>query len=114
PEITPDQFHDELRRLSGAPPDLWNDASLFGPLEADARLYRGYIYTEDAPLPCPIRAYGGADDPNLGREHLEPWARETTASFALRLFPGGHFYLQQNPDEFRKILNQDLKDAEIR
>jgi surfactin synthase thioesterase subunit len=114
PEITQDQFREELRRLSGAPPDLWNDPTIFGPLEADARLYRGYVYTDDAPLPCPIRAYGGADDPSLGREHLEPWACETTASFALRMLPGGHFYLQQNPDEFRRNLKRDLNQTEKR
>jgi len=114
PEITPEQFREELRRLSGAPPDLWDEPGLFGPLEADAKLYRGYVYTEDAPLPCPIRVYSGADDPSLGREHLEPWARETTASFGLHLFPGGHFYFQSTQAEFRDSLNQDLKDTQKR
>ena len=114
PEITPERFRDELRRLSGVPPDLWNDPALFGPLEADTRLYRAHVYTDDAPLACPIRAYGGADDPSLGREHLEPWERETTASFVLRMFPGGHFYLQQNQDKFRQLLIQDLSAMEKR
>ena len=47
-------------------------------LEADAALYRNYIYAEDLPLPLPVRAYGGADDPNVRREHLEGWAEQTT------------------------------------
>jgi surfactin synthase thioesterase subunit len=26
-------------------------------------------------------------------EDLEPWRQETTAGFGVRVFPGGHFYL---------------------
>jgi hypothetical protein len=48
-------------------------------LREDAAIYRNYIYTEEPPLDCPIRAYGGAEDPNVRREHLEGWAVETTA-----------------------------------
>ena len=36
-------------------------------LEADAALYRNYVYTEGEPFAFPIRAYGGADDPNVQR-----------------------------------------------
>jgi medium-chain acyl-[acyl-carrier-protein] hydrolase len=78
-------------------------------LQADASLYRNYVYTADAPLPFPIRAYSGAADPNIRREHLEPWADETTSSFALRLFPGGHFYLRGCPAEFAAALREDLE-----
>jgi medium-chain acyl-[acyl-carrier-protein] hydrolase len=62
-------------------------------LKADAALYRNYIYTEEPALGCPIRAYGGQDDPNIRLEHLEAWREQTTGSFAVRQFPGGHFYL---------------------
>ena len=40
------------------------------------------------------------------REHLEAWAEQTTASFAMRVFPGGHFYLQTVRDEFLAALAQ--------
>ena len=33
----------------------------------------------------------------MRREHLEAWAEQTTASFAVRLFPGGHFYIAAEP-----------------
>jgi len=56
-------------------------------LREDAAIYRNYIYAEEPPLDCPIRAYGGAEDPNVHRQHLEGWAAETTASFAVRYFP---------------------------
>jgi medium-chain acyl-[acyl-carrier-protein] hydrolase len=77
-------------------------------LRADTTLYRHYVYAEDAPLDCPIRAYGGTEDPNIAPHHLEAWREQTTASFAVRLFPGGHFYLRDSADAFRLALEADL------
>ena len=105
-------FVEELRRLEGIPAEVLLDAALMRgilpALEADATLYRHYIYAEDAPLPMPVRAYGGADDPNVRREHLDGWAEQTTASFAVRVFPGGHFYLNTAREAFLAALEKDL------
>ncbi len=106
------QLLDELRRLQGIPADVLDDPALMRAilpaLKADAKLYRNYVYAAEAPLPCPIRAYGGAADPNIRPEHLEAWAEQTTASFRMRLFPGGHFYLNECPAEVRAALQEDL------
>ena len=108
PAPSREAFLEELRRLQGIPPEVLCDPALMRAilpaLEADATLYRNYVYAEDAPLPCPIRAYGGADDPNVRREHLEAWAEQTTASFAVRVFPGGHFYLTKARGAFLRAL----------
>jgi surfactin synthase thioesterase subunit len=77
-------------------------------LRADTTLYRHYVYAEDAPLDCPIRTYSGMEDPNLAQHHLEGWREQTTASFAVRLFPGGHFYLRESAHAFRLALEADL------
>jgi surfactin synthase thioesterase subunit/glycosyltransferase involved in cell wall biosynthesis len=110
-----EQFLEELQRLEGIPAELIDDAALMRAilpaLRADASLYRKYAYTEDAPLDCAIRAYGGAGDSNVRREHLEAWAEQTTASFALRLFPGGHFYMQSRKVEFLAALAADLEQG---
>jgi medium-chain acyl-[acyl-carrier-protein] hydrolase len=66
------------------------------------------VYAEEPPLACPIRAYGGAEDPNIRPPHLEAWAAETTAGFAARILPGGHFYLLSHRDEFLAALAADL------
>jgi surfactin synthase thioesterase subunit len=112
PPPTEDQLLAELRRLEGIPADVLDDPGLMRAilpaLAADAALYRNYVYAEDAPLACPIRAYGGCDDPNVHREHLEAWAAQTTASFAIRLFPGGHFYLHACRAEVLAGLDEDL------
>jgi len=115
PAPPPDErrFIEELRRLEGFPREALDDPAVFGAvlpaLEADAALYRNYVYAEDAPLEVPIRAYGGADDPNVRPEHLAAWAEQTRASFAARLFPGGHFYLRSSQAEILAALAADLE-----
>jgi surfactin synthase thioesterase subunit/glycosyltransferase involved in cell wall biosynthesis len=94
-------FLEELRRLQSVESATLDSPeflhTLLPALEADSTLYRNYIYSEGAPLDLPIRAYGGVEDPNIRRDHLDGWGEQTTQSFALRLFPGGHFYLSALP-----------------
>jgi hypothetical protein len=47
-----------------------------------------------SPLSCPISAFGGADDPQTSQASLEGWRVETTGTFEICIFPGGHFYLE--------------------
>jgi medium-chain acyl-[acyl-carrier-protein] hydrolase len=112
PAPSREAFLEELRRLQGIPAEVLDDPALMRAilpaLEADAAMYRNYTYAEDPPLPIPLRAYGGADDPNVRREHLDGWAEQTAASFAVRIFPGGHFYLTSATELFRRALEQDL------
>jgi surfactin synthase thioesterase subunit/glycosyltransferase involved in cell wall biosynthesis len=112
PEPGEAEFVDALRRLQGTPREVLDNPNLMQlilpALREDAAIYRNYIYAEEPPLDCPIRAYGGSDDPNVSPAHLEAWALETTAAFAVRLFPGGHFYLQTHRAEFLAALALDL------
>jgi surfactin synthase thioesterase subunit/glycosyltransferase involved in cell wall biosynthesis len=101
-------FLEELRRLEGVPPDLFERPEalkiLMPALKADARLYRRYVYHPGQPLDVPIFAcYGGAD-PNVREEHIVRWGEQTTADFERREFEGGHFYLQSHRREFLETL----------
>jgi surfactin synthase thioesterase subunit/glycosyltransferase involved in cell wall biosynthesis len=105
------EFLEELRRLEGIPAELLNDVaamrSILPALRSDAALYRNYIYAEGPPLDVPIRAYGGIADPRISREQLHAWSEQSTASFAVRLFPGGHFYLNDSAPVLAAI-HEDL------
>jgi len=113
PDPADEELLDDLRRLSGTPAAFMEDSAalnaLLPALRADTRLYRHYVYRPEPPLDCPMRAYGGFEDANITREHLEAWAAETTASFAVRRFPGGHFYLQTCRAEVLAALAEDLQ-----
>jgi medium-chain acyl-[acyl-carrier-protein] hydrolase len=113
PAPSREDFLRELRRLQGIPAEVLDDPAMLRAilpaLEADATLYRNYSYTDEPPFEFPIRAYGGAADPNIRREHLEAWREQTTNSFAVREFPGGHFYLNTAREMFLSTLAEDLQ-----
>jgi surfactin synthase thioesterase subunit len=112
----PEPSDEELLRQAGLPDNRSIRHAILPALRADTSLYRHYSYAEDAPLPFPIRAYGGSEDPHIAREHLEAWREQTAspeqtaAGFAVRLFPGGHFYLRTAEPEFLNALHEDLHE----
>ncbi|MEO8369399.1 MAG: alpha/beta fold hydrolase [Candidatus Solibacter sp.] len=116
PPPTRESLIQELRRLGSMPPEVLDDPallrSILPALEADVVLYRNYIYREDAPLAIPIRAYGGLADANITRTHLDAWAEQTTETFAVRIFPGGHFYLTAEVEALTQSLKSDLPNVE--
>jgi len=113
PDPSDAELLDELRQIGG-PDREWLDVSSIAPavlpaLRADTSLYRHYVYQEDEPLDCPIRAYGGLADGRVTAEHLRGWSAETRAPFALRQFTGGHFYLQPLSEGLRDAIEEDLR-----
>lgn len=61
-------------------------------LRADFCLLETWVCPEEPPLPVPITALAGASDATLAPGDVEGWERHTVGPFALRRFPGGHFY----------------------
>ncbi len=62
-------------------------------LRADIAALENFIPPARPPLDIPIAAFGGDSDGQTPVDNLEPWRQETTAGFGVRIFPGGHFYL---------------------
>jgi medium-chain acyl-[acyl-carrier-protein] hydrolase len=81
----------------GIPPQILNEPELLAltlpVLRADLTVNETYELGDEEPLDCPLRAYGGDDDPHVGKVGLESWARHTRADFAWEQYPGDHFYL---------------------
>lgn len=115
PEPSEQEFLDELRRLEGLSLKVLDNPELLRlalpALRADARLYRNYVYAEDAPLPVRIFAYGGVSDPNVAPGHVEAWREHTTGGFEARIFAGGHFFIDTARDEFLRELSLRLRQA---
>ena len=97
-EIPDEELIQLLRRYEGTPREVLENAELMQLLlpvvRADMELCNSYICDPEPPLPSPITAFGGLHDEKSGRECLEGWQNYTTARFTLRMFPGGHFFLQ--------------------
>ena len=77
-------------------------------LRADVQLLERYDYAAEPPLGCPIRAFGGLDDESTSRAELDAWQAQTAAHFAVRMFPGGHFFWEQSLVEVVNVVGRCL------
>jgi medium-chain acyl-[acyl-carrier-protein] hydrolase len=106
------EFLADLQELGGLPDELLAHRELLSllvpTLRADVAIHETYEFTEQAPLDCPITAYGGLKDPKVSRAQMEAWARHTRGAFVLRMFPGGHFFLQDDRPVLLRTLSGDL------
>jgi medium-chain acyl-[acyl-carrier-protein] hydrolase len=107
------EFCSKLREFGGTPETVLQDAELMEILapviRADFAVCESYSYTTEGPLDCSITAFGGNDDAKVSRDELSAWRVQTTKSFSVRMFPGGHFFLQSGQVLFLRVLVQDLK-----
>jgi surfactin synthase thioesterase subunit len=87
-----------IQRYGGIPETILRDREalrLYLPiLRADLALIETHTHQEREPFDCPITAFGGDRDARARREELAAWAAHTRGAFTLRMFAGGHFYLQ--------------------
>jgi pyochelin biosynthetic protein PchC len=68
-------------------------------VRADYKAAETYRYSPWPPLNCPIFAILGDHDPKVDPDEAKFWHEHTTGSFDLRVFPGGHFYLNEHKAE---------------
>jgi surfactin synthase thioesterase subunit len=62
-------------------------------LRADLGIVESYVWREEPPLDLPIVAFGGIGDPEASEEQIHAWQAQTTRPVQVRMFPGGHFFL---------------------
>lgn len=106
------KFLARLRELNGTPAEVLHNKELCELLlpiiRADFTLCETHHYQPAPPLHCPITALGGLTDPYINRSNLDAWRTQTTAHFILRMFPGDHFYLNNQHSLLLRILAQEL------
>lgn len=102
-------------RYDGIPQILLDNddlMQLFLPtLRADLAVLETYSYTPEAPLSCPITAFGGQQDPSLSQKEIVAWRDQTQSTFRLQFFSGGHFFLQSARSLLISELNKDLNKS---
>jgi medium-chain acyl-[acyl-carrier-protein] hydrolase len=105
-------FRDRLRELDGTPEAVLQDAGLMElllpRLRSDFEMSETYEDVKHAPLVCPITAFGGAQDKEVSSSDLEAWRLTTTSAFDLKMFPGGHFYLDKQGPMLRRHVAECL------
>lgn len=107
-----DEFLDELRRLEGTPPEVFESPELLElmipMLRADFEVCETYQFESAAPLDCPLSVYGGIGDWTTTREQLDGWGEQTTGAFTVRMFPGDHFFIQSARMQVLETLRREL------
>lgn len=105
-------FVERLRGLDGTPEAVLADPELMElmlpVLRADFTLCESYRHAGPAPLACPVSAFGGLADESVRRDELLAWAEVSGGPFRLRMFEGGHFFLNQAGAPLRAALCEEL------
>ncbi len=113
-ELPDDEFLAHLAKLDGTPPEVLACPDLMGvlmpSLRANFALFETYKFVEEPPLACPIVAFTGDRDPDVGTEGLEAWGSHTEAQFTATVLPGGHFFMTDPASGFLQELRQILAD----
>ncbi len=91
---------EELRLLAGQEAQALDHPALLRlvlpALRADYRMLEDYTYVPGAGLGCPVVALAGDRDPRVAADAVARWERETRAGFAMRVLPGGHFFVDEH------------------
>jgi medium-chain acyl-[acyl-carrier-protein] hydrolase len=114
-QLPASEFVEAIRRLNGTPEQVLENAELMElvlpALRADLALCETYTYVDEAPLGCPISAFGGLADAEVGYDDLRAWQSQTTGQFRLRLFPGDHFYLRDERPALLAAICQTIRQS---
>lgn len=111
-QLPDDQLFEELdQRYGGIPSDALKSPeirSVFVPLlRADIEMIETYEYQADAPLDCPISVFGGRTD-RISSAELAAWQEHTRHPVAVRLFDGGHFFIQASQSPLLSAIGHHL------
>lgn len=111
------QFIQKLGGLNGMPQEVLENQELMSLLipilRADFELCETYVYQEDEPLACDVTALGGLKDAHVPRSALEAWQAQTNGAFTVRMFPGDHFYLNQDRMLLLQVIARTLAGVKV-
>ncbi|WP_435112226.1 thioesterase II family protein [Nocardiopsis synnemataformans] len=102
----------EIRRLGGTDQRFLDDdelrAIILPMLRADYTAIETYTWDPAPMLECPLTALVGDADPSTTVEEASAWREQTVSGFDIRVFPGGHFFLDANRSEVAATITSAL------
>ncbi|MFF5565695.1 thioesterase II family protein [Streptomyces sp. NPDC012623] len=109
---TDDGIVAELKLMSGTDTALLGDEEILRmilpAIRTDYRAIETYRCEPGVTVRAPITALTGDDDPKTTLDEAEDWRGHTTGDFALKVFPGGHFYLSAQAPAVIGLLREHL------
>jgi medium-chain acyl-[acyl-carrier-protein] hydrolase len=106
------EFLPAVSGLGGTPPELTESAELvelmLPTLRADFTAAETYSQEPDPPLPCPITAFAGSDDPVVSGAGVQAWAAHSGAGFRAHVLPGDHFFIATARSALLELIEGEL------
>lgn len=108
PRFTRGDLIDYLRDLGGTPDSvLHNDAvidMMLPVLQGDLELIASHEHRPAAPLDLDLAVAGGFDDRRVPIDGLLAWQQAFSGDFSLHMFPGGHFFIEEDRPALAELL----------
>jgi len=82
-------------------------------LRADFEMNDTYTLLPGPRLPCPVFAFVGDKDAEVYPSEMSDWAEVTDNQFALRIFPGDHFYYKDAPPALLEAIRQSIQQTSV-
>jgi surfactin synthase thioesterase subunit len=102
----------ELRSLGGTDPRILQDGEvlelILPTMRADYTASETYRFEPGPPLSCDITAMTGDRDSQNTIAEAAAWSGHTTGAFNLRVYPGGHFYLDDCRARVLEVISSSL------
>jgi surfactin synthase thioesterase subunit len=103
----------ELRKTGATDERFLRDAEILAVILPTARndykAIETYTCAPGPSLNCPVTVLVGDSDPKTTVDEAAAWRAHCTGEFDLRIFPGGHFYLDSCHRELVEIIKSVLK-----
>jgi surfactin synthase thioesterase subunit len=103
----------ELRQLGGTEAEFLDDPEIrqmiLPAVRSDYQAIETYHCQPGATVRCPILVMVGADDPKTSLAEARDWDAHTSAQCELKVFPGGHFYLNQHASAVTELVSIRIK-----
>ena len=106
-------FKQEVIRLGGTPQAILDNKEMMElimpTLKADFEVIETHTYQPETPLNIPLTVFGGENDPEVAPEELAAWEEQTSANFSLKMFEGGHFFIEEQRSQLLNSVNNILR-----
>jgi medium-chain acyl-[acyl-carrier-protein] hydrolase len=106
------EFLTAVGELGGIPPELLAESQLLDAmlptLRSDFILTETYLFRPQAPLSCPVSAFGGLQDVEVFPEDVRAWSGHTSGTFRMHLLPGDHFFVNSARAELLRLVGSEL------
>ncbi|MER7055096.1 MULTISPECIES: alpha/beta fold hydrolase [unclassified Streptomyces] len=112
-DLPADELIGEVAGMGGTPEAVLREkdlmALLLPLLRADLGVNETYQYRPEPLLDVPLTVFGGQEDPRADRTELLAWESLTRARFRSHMFPGGHFFINDRPQELLETMVMPLR-----